>query len=52
MFCFVGSRLVQTSSVSSGQIITGHWRDNTGLKNKHIKEAVRILQQPINKKEI
>lgn len=43
--CFVGSNLVQTSSVSKGQIIMGHDREDTGLKNKHVKEAIKILRK-------
>ena len=41
--CFVGSHLVQTSSISKGQIIMGCARENTGLKNKHVKQAIEIL---------
>ena len=41
--CFVGSKLVQTSTAAFGEIIRGHWSEDTGLKNKHIKEAVKIL---------
>ena len=29
--CFVGSRLAQTSSTRKGQMIKGHWCENTGL---------------------
>ena len=41
--CFVGSNLVQTSSVLKGDIINGNWRENTGLKRKHVKKAIKIL---------
>lgn len=41
--CFVGSHLVQTSSVGRGEIIKGYARENTGLKRKHVKQAVEIL---------
>ena len=43
--CFVGTHLVQTSSVGPGQIIKGHDSENTGLKNKHIKQAIKILSK-------
>lgn len=41
--CFVGSNLVQTSSIKEGEIIKGYSSENTGLKKKHIKMAVDIL---------
>lgn len=41
--CFVDSNLVQTSSVLKGNIIKGNWRENTGLKRKHVKKAIKIL---------
>ena len=41
--CFVDTHLVQTSSVGPGQMIKGHDSENTGLKNKHIKQAIKIL---------
>ena len=41
--CFVDSNLVQTSSVSKGNIIKGNWKKNTGLKRKHVKKAIEIL---------
>lgn len=43
--CFVGSHLVQTSSVGKGEVIMGHAREDTGLKNKHIKKAIKILRK-------
>lgn len=43
--CFVGSHLVQTSSVGKGQMIKGHDREDTGLKNRHVKEAIKILRK-------
>ena len=42
--CFANSNLVQTSSVSKGQMIMGHAREDTGLKNKHVKKAIEILR--------
>ena len=41
--CFVGSHLVQTSSVGKGQKIIGYNRADAGLKNKHVKQAIEIL---------
>lgn len=41
--CFTGSRLVQTSSAPRGKMIMGHWYENTGLKSKHAREAIKIL---------
>lgn len=43
--CFVNSHLVQTSSVGKGQMIIGDDRENTGLKNKHVKKAIEILRK-------
>jgi hypothetical protein len=43
--CFANSNLVQTSSVSKGQMIMGHAREDTGLKNKHVKKAIEILRK-------
>ena len=41
--CFVGKELIQTSSVKKGRMIKGHWQENTGLRNKHVKQAIKIL---------
>lgn len=41
--CFVDKELVQTSSVKKDQMIKGRWRENTGLKNKHVRKAIKIL---------
>ena len=41
--CFIGDRLVQTSSVPRGYMIKGRWYENTGLKNKHVRQAIKIL---------
>lgn len=38
-------RFIQTSSVSKGKIIMGHWSENTGLKRKHVFRAVRVLNR-------
>ena len=43
--CFVGRQLVQTSNVGKGQIITGSNREYTGLKNKHVRQAIKILSK-------
>lgn len=43
--CFVDTHLVQTSSVPKGKMIRGHWYENTGLKNKHVKKAIQILNK-------
>lgn len=43
--CFVGSHLVQTSSVGKGEMIMGYCREDTGLKNKHVKKAIEILSK-------
>ena len=42
--CFAGKELVQTSSVPKGALIKGHWRENTGLKMRHVRKAIRILR--------
>lgn len=36
-------RFIQTSTVAKGVMIRGHYKENTGLKNRHVKEAIRIL---------
>lgn len=41
--CFVNTHLVQTSFVPRGKIIMGHWYENTGLKRRHVKRAIKIL---------
>lgn len=38
-------RFIQTSTVSLGQMICGHWKENTGLKRKHVKKAIRVLNR-------
>ena len=43
--CFIGNKLVQTSSVPIGRIIKGRWYENTGLKNKHVRQAIKILNE-------
>lgn len=43
--CFIGKGLVQTSSLKKGQIIKGYWYENTGLKNKHVRQAIKILNE-------
>lgn len=43
--CFVGSHLVQTSSVGKGRMVMGYNREDTGLKNKHVKKAIEILSK-------
>lgn len=34
---------IQTSSVPNGKLIEGCWRENTGLKRKHINAAIKYL---------
>lgn len=41
--CFADKELVQTSSVKKGQMIKGHWQETTGLRNKHVRKAIKIL---------
>lgn len=43
--CFVDSHLVQTSLVDKGEMIMGYDREDTGLKNKHVKKAIEILRK-------
>lgn len=43
--CFIGKQLVQTSSIPRGKYIRGHWYENTGLKNKHIRQAIKMLNR-------
>ena len=46
---FVGKELVKTSAVIEGQMICGAAYEDTGLKRKHVKQAIQILrkQEPI-----
>lgn len=41
--CFVDKELVQTSSIFKGEIIRGFDYEDTGLKRKHVKKAIKIL---------
>jgi hypothetical protein len=43
--CFVDKELVQTSSISKGEIIRGFDSEDTGLKRKHVKQAIKILNR-------
>lgn len=36
-------RFIQTSSVAKGVMIQGFPRENTGLKKKHVRQAIKIL---------
>lgn len=38
-------RFIQTSSVPRGKMIMGHWYENTGLKRKHVRRAIKVLKQ-------
>lgn len=40
---FVGKQLVKTSNVIEGEMIKGLPYEDTGLKRKHVKQAIRIL---------
>ena len=39
------SRFIQTSTVPIGRLITGKGCENTGLKRKHVKRAIQILNR-------
>jgi hypothetical protein len=41
--CFADKELVQTSSVPKGVMIKGFDYEDTGLKRKHVKKAIKIL---------
>ena len=43
--CFIGKELIQTSSVPRGGYIKGQWFENTGLKNKHVRQAIKMLNR-------
>ena len=43
--CFMGKELIQTSSVPRGRYIKGKWYENTGLKNKHVRQAIKMLNR-------
>lgn len=40
---FVGKQLVKTSNVIEGEMIQGLPYEDTGLKRKHVKQAIKIL---------
>lgn len=40
---FIGKELVQTSDVKLGEMKKGAWYEGTGLKRKHVKQAIEIL---------
>lgn len=39
----MGKELIQISSISRGRYIKCRWYENTGLKRKHIRQAIKIL---------
>ena len=41
--CFADKELVQTSSVPKGVMIKGFDYEDTGLKRKHVKKAIKVL---------
>lgn len=43
--CFIGKELIQTSSVPRNKYIKGRWYENTGLKNKHVRQAIKMLNR-------
>jgi hypothetical protein len=40
-------KFIQTSSVPKGVMICGYDHEDTGLKDKHVKEAIRVLNKSI-----
>ena len=43
--CFMEKELIQTSSVPRGRYIKGKWYENTGLTNKHVRQAIKMLNR-------
>ena len=43
--CFVSSNLILTSDIKEGQMIMGFGYENTGLKRKHVREAIKKLTE-------
>lgn len=43
--CFIGKELIQTSSVPRGRYIKSQLYENTGLKNKHVRQAIKMLNR-------
>ena len=39
---FIGNELILTSTDGN---IRGHWKENTGLKLKHVRKAIKLLNQ-------
>ena len=53
MKCFWDDeRFIQTSEVPKGIVIKGFDCEDTGLKRKHVKKAIKILNRKINNKEV
>lgn len=44
---FYPDRIVKTACKPHNYIIKGHWTKRTGLKHKHVKQAIKILNTPI-----
>ena len=40
--------LIQTSSIPANEMIKGNWDENTGLKRKHVKQAIKILNKSMS----
>lgn len=40
-------RIVKTAHKPHDYMIRGHWDEKTGLKHKHIKQAIKILNMPL-----
>ncbi len=38
-------RFIQTSSVYKGVMICGHYSEDTGLKKRHVKMAIKVLNE-------
>jgi hypothetical protein len=39
-------RIIKTTTKPHDYIINGHWSERTGLKNKHVKQAIKALRTP------
>ena len=49
---FVGRELVKTSKVIEGDMIQGLAYEDTGIKRKHIKQAIKILNKSYPKEQL
>ena len=43
----LSERFIQTSVMKKSRFIKNYWYEDAGLKNKHVKEAIRLLKRKV-----